>query len=73
MAGFWGGIATGLFAQNLNPDYSTFNTGAFFGNQIQIIDQVIGVFTTAGWSFLVTLIISFFLKITVGLSIVKKN
>jgi Amt family ammonium transporter len=38
MSGFWGGIATGLFAQNQGTDYATVKNGGFFGNGMTLAE-----------------------------------
>ena len=63
VGGIWGSIATGLFATSALGG----TTGMIEGNMQILLEQLIAVGTTIAYSFIVTFLILFILKITVGL------
>jgi len=63
VGGIWGSIATGLFATSTLSG----TTGMIEGNMQILLEQLIAVGTTIAYSFIVTFLILFILKITVGL------
>jgi ammonium transporter, Amt family len=67
IGGTWGALATGLFASlAINP---AGNNGLFFGNPKQLWIQFIAVVATWIFSFFVTIIILYVIKITMGIRI----
>ncbi|KAG6579834.1 Ammonium Transporter (Amt) Family [Phytophthora cinnamomi] len=65
--GFVGGLMTGLFAtSDVNPNIEG---GALYGNGIQFVHQLVSQCVAAGYSFVVTIIILYLLKITIGLRV----
>ena len=66
MAGTWGIIANGLFA---NPKINPLGTGLFYGNSKQIITQVIGIVVVYGVSIIGTLAILNVMKFFVSLRV----
>ncbi|KAE9232976.1 hypothetical protein PF004_g9775 [Phytophthora fragariae] len=65
--GFVGGLMTGLFAtSDVN---SNIKGGAFYGNGEQFVHQLVSQCVAAGCSFVVTMIILYLLKITIGLRV----
>ena len=66
-AGFMGGLLTGLFAtSDVNPNIEG---GAFYGHGMQFVHQLISQCVAAAYSFVVTMIILYVLKITIGLRV----
>ena len=63
VGGIWGSLATGLFATSALGG----TTGMIEGNMQILLEQLIAVGTTIAYSFIVTFLILFILKITVGL------
>jgi Amt family ammonium transporter len=68
VAGWWGGFMVGLFA---NPDVVPGIAGAFYKNQYTLGWQIAAMLITCGWSGLVTAILFFFLKFTMGINVVE--
>ncbi|KAE9010445.1 hypothetical protein PF011_g9825 [Phytophthora fragariae] len=65
--GFMGGLLTGLFAtSDVNP---AIEGGAFYGNGMQFVHQLISQCVAAGYSAVVTFLILMALKYTVGLRV----
>ncbi|KAL3657447.1 hypothetical protein V7S43_017588 [Phytophthora oleae] len=65
--GVMGGLLTGLFAtSDVNPNIEG---GAFYGNHIQFLHQLVSQCVAAAYSFVVTMIILYLLKITIGLRV----
>ncbi|ETK80378.1 hypothetical protein L915_13934 [Phytophthora nicotianae] len=65
--GVMGGLLTGLFAtSDVNPNI---DGGAFYGNSEQFLHQLISQCVAAAYSFVVTMIILFLIKITIGLRV----
>jgi Amt family ammonium transporter len=65
--GFMGGLLTGLFATaDVNPNIVG---GAFYGNGMQFVHQLISQCVAAAYSFVVTILILLVLKFTVGLRV----
>ncbi|GMF26030.1 unnamed protein product [Phytophthora lilii] len=65
--GFMGGLLTGLFAtSDINP---AIEGGAFYGNGMQFVHQLISQCVAAGYSAVVTFLILMALKYTVGLRV----
>ncbi|OWZ16756.1 Ammonium Transporter (Amt) protein [Phytophthora megakarya] len=65
--GVMGGLMTGLFAtSDVNPNI---DGGAFYGNGAQFVHQLVSQSVAAGYSFVVTMIILYLLKITIGLRV----
>ena len=63
--GFWGALATGLFATTaVNPDGTN---GLFFGNPNQFVIQFVGALAAIVFSITLTAIIVKFIDITIGL------
>lgn len=54
LAGIWGAIATGIFA---NPSVNPTGTGALYGNPKQILTQILGVVITIVFSVIGTFIV----------------
>jgi ammonium transporter, Amt family len=69
MSGLWGALATGLFAA---PFINSLGTGVFYGNPGQIVTQVIAIVVVGGYSFLMTLLIGFIIKKTMGLRVEER-
>ncbi|OQR83812.1 Ammonium Transporter (Amt) Family, partial [Thraustotheca clavata] len=70
-AGVVGGLLTGLFA---NPDVNPNITGgAFYGNGIQFLHQLISQCVAAAYSFIVTTILLLILKYTIGLRVSEEK
>jgi Amt family ammonium transporter len=66
-AGVMGGLLTGLFAtSDVNPNIEG---GAFYGNGMQFVHQLVSQCVAAAYSFVVTIIILFVLKLTIGLRV----
>lgn len=71
LGGSWGAIATGLFAsKSINPDGVN---GLFFGNFAQLWIQLVSVIATAGFAFLMTLIILKFVGSVMGLRVTEEE
>ena len=71
LGGSWGAIATGLFASKaINPDGVN---GLFFGNFDQLWIQLVSVIATAGFAFLMTLIILKFVGSVMGLRVTEEE
>jgi Amt family ammonium transporter len=67
VGGFWGALATGLFANAaVNPDGAN---GLFFGNPNQFVIQFVGAFAAIVFSITVTAIIVKFIDMTIGLRV----
>jgi ammonium transporter, Amt family len=66
VGGFWGALATGLFA-------SVGGTGLFFGNPHQFVVQLIAALSAIGYSAVVTSVILLALKYTVGLRVSEEE
>ena len=67
IGGIWGALATGLFASKLiNPAGSD---GLFFGNAGQFMVQLAAAAITAGYTFIVTLIIYKVVDIVIGVRV----
>ena len=67
MGGFWGAIATGIFASKaINPAGAN---GLLFGNPAQLWVQVIAVTVTASFSFIVTYVLATLIDLFVGLRV----
>ncbi|CAH0482282.1 unnamed protein product [Peronospora belbahrii] len=65
--GVVGGLMTGLFAtSDVNPNIKG---GAFYGNSTQFTHQLISQCVAASYSFLVTILILYLLKKTIGLRV----
>ncbi|CEG43729.1 ammonium transporter family [Plasmopara halstedii] len=65
--GVMGGLMTGLFAtSDVNPNIKN---GAFYGNGELFLHQLVSQIVAAAYSFVVTIILLFLLKITVGLRV----
>ncbi|KAG7377344.1 hypothetical protein PHYPSEUDO_011835 [Phytophthora pseudosyringae] len=65
--GVMGGLMTGLFAtSDVNPNIKG---GAFYGNGAQFVHQLVSQCVAAAYSFVVTIIILYLLKITIGLRV----
>jgi len=63
VGGIWGALATGLF---VGVGYSALGEGVSRGEQI--IDQIIGIGASFGWSFVLTGIIMLAIKYTIGIT-----
>ena len=67
LGGFWGALATGLFAStSINPGGAN---GLFFGNPIQIWIQFISIIVTMIFSFCMTFIILKIIDLLIGLRV----
>jgi Amt family ammonium transporter len=67
VGGFWGALATGLFASTaVNPDGAN---GLFFGNPNQFFIQFVGAFAAILFSIVVTAIICKIVDLTVGIRV----
>jgi len=77
IAGIWGLISVGIFADGTYGIYSTeapFVTGLLYGGGIgQLVAQVIGVVANFVWVFGTTYVIFWVLKKTIGLRVSKKE
>jgi len=72
ISGIWGTLATGLFAiKAINPTGGS--DGLFQGNPHQLWVQFIAVAVTAGYAFIVTLIIYKLVDIFVGVRVIDKE
>lgn len=67
VGGVWGTLATGLFASKLINESGS--DGLFFGNAGQFGIQLVGVFSTAAYSFIVTVVILYVVKAIMGLRV----
>jgi len=63
IGGIWGALATGLF---VGVGYAALGDGVSRGEQI--LNQIIGIGASFGWSFVVTGIILYTIKFTIGLA-----
>jgi Amt family ammonium transporter len=70
ISGLWGAIATGLFAA---PFINSLGTGLFYGNPGQLWTQIIAVAVVGGYSLIMTLIIGFVIKKTMGLRVEERE
>jgi Amt family ammonium transporter len=70
MSGLWGSIAVGLFAA---PFINSLGTGLFYGNPEQLWIQIVAVVVVMLYSFIVTLIIGFIIKKTMGLRVEERE
>ena len=66
MAGVWGALATGIFA---NPEINALGTGLLYGNPGQLTTQLITVVVSAGFAFIMTFVIAKVLDLVWGLSV----
>ncbi len=66
MAGVWGALATGIFA---NPEVNSLGTGLLYGNPGQLTTQLITVVASAGFAFVMTFVIAKVLDLVWGLSV----
>jgi Amt family ammonium transporter len=67
MGGFWGAIATGIFASKaINPAGAN---GLLFGNPGQLWIQIVAATTTAVFSFVVTIILAKIVDLIIGLRV----
>ena len=69
MGGLWGSFAVGIFA-TVAVNASGAN-GAIAGNALQILKQLLGIAVAAGFSVLVTFLITKLLQITMGIRVSK--
>ncbi|OQR81259.1 Ammonium Transporter (Amt) Family [Achlya hypogyna] len=70
-AGVMGGLLTGLFA---NPDVNpNIVGGAFYGNGMQFVYQLVAQSVSAAYSFIVTILILLVLKHTIGLRVSEEK
>jgi len=71
VGGFWGALATGLFATvAVNPGGAN---GLFYGNPHQFIVQLIAASTAVAFSFVVTFIILKMLDLTIGIRVSEEE
>jgi Amt family ammonium transporter len=71
LAGFTGGLMTGLFATNeVNPNIKG---GAFYGNGAQFTHQVVSFVVAAAYSMVGTYVILMVLKYTIGLRVSEEK
>ena len=70
MAGVWGALATGIFA---NPAINPLGTGVLYGNPGQFMTQLLTVVVAAGFSFGVTFVMARVLDKVMGLSVSKEE
>jgi Amt family ammonium transporter len=70
MAGVWGALATGIFA---NPEINSLGTGLLYGNPGQFVTQLLTVIVAAGFSFIVTFVLARVLDMVFGLSVSKEE
>ncbi len=66
MAGVWGALATGIFA---NPAINPLGTGLLYGNPGQFVTQLITVIVAAAYAFILTFVIAKVLDMVWGLSV----
>jgi len=66
LGGFWGALATGLFA-------TVGATGLFFGNPKQFVIQLVAVVSVMAFSFIVSLILLKLVDVTVGLRVSEEE
>ncbi|MCA1961593.1 MAG: ammonium transporter [Desulfomonile sp.] len=71
VGGVWGTVATGLFASKLINQAG--NDGLFFGNPSQLATQVLGVLATIVFCAVVTAIILYVVKATMGLRVTDEE
>ena len=65
--GAMGGLLTGLFAtSDINPNI---DGGAFYGHGMKFVHQLVSQCVAAAYSFVVTIIILFVLKVSIGLRV----
>ena len=71
VGGFWGALATGLFASKaVNPAGAD---GLFFGNPKQFVIQLIAALVTVGYAFLATLILYKLVDLLIGVRVSDKE
>jgi ammonium transporter, Amt family len=70
ISGAWGAIGTGIFAA---PFVNSLGTGALYGNIAQLGIQCVDIVTVGLYSFIMTLIIGYAIKKTIGLRVEEKE
>ena len=70
MAGVWGALATGIFA---DPAINSLGTGLLAGNPNQLVTQAITVVVTAAFAFIVTFVLAKVLDAVWGLSVSREE
>lgn len=70
VSGILGSILTGIFA---DPTINPAGTGVLYGNINQILVQTISVLIVIAYSFIVTLLIIFLLKVSIGIRVDKNS
>ena len=70
ISGAWGAIGTGLFAA---PFINPLGTGVFYGHLAQLGFQCVDVVAVGAYSFIMTLIIGYLIKKTIGLRVEEKQ
>ncbi len=70
VSGAFGAVCTGIFAA---PFVNSLGTGALYGNPGQIVTQIISIAAVAAYCFVMTLIIGYAIKKTIGLRVDEKE
>ncbi|HEY3396408.1 MAG TPA: ammonium transporter [Armatimonadota bacterium] len=71
VGGFWGSLATGLFAQKLmNPAGAD---GLFYGNPHQFLIQLFAVGVAAAWGFVMTIVVLKLIERVMGLRVTAEE
>ena len=69
MGGFWGAIATGIFATEAVNEY----TGLIYGNAHQFVLQIIAACSAITYAFLITFILAKIIDKTIGLRVSEEE
>jgi len=74
VAGIWGGFCVGLFLCDIRNDNTCDpnSLGAIYGNKMQLIYQMFGIVSTVVYSFVVSTIIMYVLKVSMKITVDKK-
>ncbi len=76
LGGIWGAIALGLFSSPVQFDYPNIvypKPGLFFGGSFeQLISQLIGIGCIVAWTFVISFIIWFVLRKTIGIRVSQR-
>ena len=72
IGGMWGALATGLFASAAVSGIDG-TDGLFYGDAAQLVDQIIAIAVTMGYSFGVTMVILKVLDVTMGLRVSEED
>ena len=69
IGGFWGAIATGIFATEAVNEY----TGLIYGNVHQFALQIIAACSAVAYAFIVTFILAKIIEYTIGLRVSEEE